>query len=147
LRNQRFGHGELHLALLALLARRPMHGYELMHELAGRMGTRYKPSPGSIYPAVSALSSEGLIDATEHAGRKVYGLTPLGSDALTARLDELARIETDLGVRFSEDSAEAALAHFTRRARDLARHVELETFEATLNQTITSLEGLAKEES
>jgi DNA-binding PadR family transcriptional regulator len=134
------------LALLALLERRPMHGYELMNELAERMGGRYKPSPGSIYPAVSALEAEGLVDSAPSAGRKVYRLTPTGSDALGVRREELARIEEELGVRFSDNVSDAALARFTRRARELAPRIEPEELQATLNQTITSLEGLVKEE-
>ena len=124
-----------------------MHGYELMSELAGRMGARYKPSPGSIYPAVSSLAAEGLVDAALQGGRKVYSLTALGSDALATRAGELTRIEEDLGVRFSEDSADAALARFSRRARELAPGIGLDAFEATLRETITSLEGLVKEGS
>jgi len=123
-----------------------MHGYELMNELAGRMGDRYRPSPGSIYPAVSALAAEGLVDASDHGGKKVYSLTSVGSDALATRLEELARIEEDLGVRLSDGSADAALARFSRRARELAPRVEAARFEATLDDTIASLEGLVKEE-
>ncbi len=140
-----FGHGELHLALLALLAKRPMHGYELMGELAERMGARYKPSPGSIYPAVSALHDEGLIDAEERGGRKVYRITSFGETTLARRLDDLTRLEDDLGVRFTDDSIESAIAHFSRRVRELAGGVDAATLSGVLEGTISTLEGLSKE--
>ena len=145
-KGRRFGHGELHLALLALLAKQPMHGYELMTELATRMGPRYHPSPGSIYPAVSALYAEGLVDADEQTGRRVYRLTPIGEAALQTRLDDLARIEEDLQVKFSDDSADAAIARFARRARELAPSVAAADLEAALARTISTLENLAKED-
>src|SRR5688572_8458328 len=96
----RFGYGELHLVLLALLSERPMHGYELMGEL-GRRVRRYKPSPGSIYPAMQALEGEGLISASEDDDRRVYALTPDGRRALVKRGDRLAALESRLGVRLS----------------------------------------------
>src|SRR5687767_15181430 len=85
----RFGHGELHLVLLALLSQRSMHGYELMGELARRI-RRYRPSPGSIYPAMQSLETEGLIVARDDGDRRVYELTADGRAALFRRADRLA---------------------------------------------------------
>src|SRR6266545_4956349 len=36
----------------ALLAERPMHGYEMIQELTDRTGGVWRPSPGSVYPAL-----------------------------------------------------------------------------------------------
>jgi len=142
---RRFGHGELHLALLALLNGRPMHGYELMGELAARMGPRYKPSPGSIYPAIAALNDESLITAEVHGGKKVYQLTPLGRTALEHRLDELARLEDDLGVTLTDGSVEMSITRFAERVREIAPRVDQVVLEGELDRTLTMLEGLAKE--
>jgi len=75
-------------AILHLLAERPMHGYELITELEQRTGGRWKPSPGSVYPTLSALEDEGLITAVETDGKKRYELTEAGRTWLQERADE-----------------------------------------------------------
>ncbi|MGE5829175.1 MAG: PadR family transcriptional regulator [Micromonosporaceae bacterium] len=65
-------------AVLALLAERPMHGYEMIQELESRTGGVWRPSPGSIYPTLQLLEDEGLIVSEENAGRKRFTLTPAG---------------------------------------------------------------------
>jgi DNA-binding PadR family transcriptional regulator len=72
-------------AILHLLAERPMHGYELINELEQRTGGRWKPSPGSVYPTLSALEDEGLITAVESDGKKRYELTAAGQAWLEER--------------------------------------------------------------
>jgi DNA-binding PadR family transcriptional regulator len=64
--------------VLALLAERPMHGYEMIQELESRTGGVWRPSPGSIYPTLQMLEDEGLIVSEESAGRKRFTLTPAG---------------------------------------------------------------------
>ncbi|MEM3723531.1 MAG: helix-turn-helix transcriptional regulator, partial [Candidatus Hadarchaeales archaeon] len=44
---------------LALLAKGPKHGYELMEELEKKIGK--KPSAGQIYPLLKKLENKGLI--------------------------------------------------------------------------------------
>lgn len=65
-------------ALLALLAERPMHGYEMIQELEQRTGGVWRPSPGSVYPTLQMLEDEGLISAEESGGRKRFTLTDAG---------------------------------------------------------------------
>ncbi len=74
----RAGRGELRSAVLALLAERPMHGYQIIHEIEERSGGSWKPSAGSIYPTLQLLADEGLVSAEESNGRKVYSLTEEG---------------------------------------------------------------------
>jgi DNA-binding PadR family transcriptional regulator len=136
---RRFGHGELHLVLLALLAKRPMHGYDLMNALAERMGRRYKPSPGSIYPAVAVLEAEGLIDAMDEGDRRVYALTEAGRQALDRRAGQLARIESAMEVRFGDDSVEVILARFAERVRREYPHVDSVRLEKALEQALQRL--------
>jgi DNA-binding PadR family transcriptional regulator len=97
-----FRYGELPLVLLALLRRRPMHGYELLGELASLFSPRYDPSPGSVYPAISALSRSGLIGAGDDNGKKRYQLTAAGEEALATRNDQLSAIEARFGVYLRE---------------------------------------------
>jgi DNA-binding PadR family transcriptional regulator len=68
-------------AVLALLAERPMHGYEMITELESRTGGIWRPSPGSVYPTLQLLEDEGLISSEESDGRKRFALTDAGRAA------------------------------------------------------------------
>lgn len=76
----RAGRGEVRSAVLALLAERPMHGYQIIHEIEERSGGSWKPSAGSVYPTLQLLADEGLILAEESNGRKIYSLTEAGRE-------------------------------------------------------------------
>ena len=76
--NTRVGKGDVRTAVLALLAEKPMHGYQLIREIEERSGGAWKPSPGSVYPTLQLLADEGLISAEESNGRKTYSLTVEG---------------------------------------------------------------------
>ncbi|MFD0747821.1 PadR family transcriptional regulator [Phytohabitans flavus] len=67
-------------AVLALLAERPMHGYEMIRELESRTGGIWRPSPGSVYPTLQLLEDEGLIVAETGEGRKRFALTEAGRE-------------------------------------------------------------------
>jgi DNA-binding PadR family transcriptional regulator len=88
-----FDYGELRLLILALLAERPRHGYELIKDIEERLGGAYTPSPGVVYPTLSWLTDMGYTTiASEEAGRKSYGVTPEGGAFLAsnqASVDEL----------------------------------------------------------
>jgi DNA-binding PadR family transcriptional regulator len=72
------GRGDVRLAILHLLAEAPMHGYQIMQELAERTDGMWRPSPGAIYPTLQQLEDEGLVVADEREGKKVYSLTSEG---------------------------------------------------------------------
>ncbi|MCR2783927.1 MULTISPECIES: PadR family transcriptional regulator [unclassified Microbacterium] len=74
----RMGRGDVRTAVLALLAERPMHGYQIIQEIEERSGGSWKPSAGSVYPTLQLLADEGLITAEEAGGRKTYALTEAG---------------------------------------------------------------------
>jgi DNA-binding PadR family transcriptional regulator len=88
----RFEHGsgakegshDVRAAILALLAEKPMHGYQLIHEIEERSGGAWKPSPGSVYPELQLLVDEGLLAAEESNDRKTYSLTDEGRRAADA---------------------------------------------------------------
>ena len=75
-----------------MLRSRPLSGYEILKELSRLSAGRYVPSPGTLYPLLSYLESEGLITAREvYVGRrrkKIYELTPRGEEELAKLLDE-----------------------------------------------------------
>ena len=70
--------GDVRAAILALLAEEPMHGYQIITELTERSGGVWRPSPGSVYPTLSALEDQGLVTADTSEGRRVFQLTPEG---------------------------------------------------------------------
>lgn len=76
----RMGRGDVRAAVLALLAERPMHGYQIIREIEERSGGSWKPSAGSVYPTLQLLADEGLITAEESNGRKTYALTQAGRE-------------------------------------------------------------------
>lgn len=80
----RMGRGDVRAAVLALLAEKPMHGYQIIHEIEARSGGSWKPSPGSVYPTLQLLADEGLVLAEESKGRKTYSLTEEGRLAADA---------------------------------------------------------------
>jgi DNA-binding PadR family transcriptional regulator len=90
----RMGRGDLRAAVLALLAERPMHGYQIISEIAERSGGAWKPSPGSVYPTLQLLADEGLISAEESGGRKTYSLTEAGRAEAEASADRPAPWQT-----------------------------------------------------
>jgi len=76
----RAGRGEVRSAVLALLAERPMHGYQIIREIEERSKGSWKPSAGSVYPTLQLLADEGFIRAEESNGRKIYSLTEAGRE-------------------------------------------------------------------
>lgn len=75
--------GDVRAAILKLLAERPMHGYEMIQEIAERSQNLWRPSPGSVYPTLQLLVDEGLIAATETDGsKKLFELTDDGRAAV-----------------------------------------------------------------
>lgn len=75
----RMARGDVRTAVLSLLAEKPMHGYQIINEIAERSGGSWKPSAGSVYPTLQLLADEGLITAEEQNGRKTYSLTDAGA--------------------------------------------------------------------
>ena len=94
-----FDHGDLRLVVLALLADKPAHGYELIKAIEDRLGGAYSPSPGVIYPTLTLLEELGYAAQLPSEGaKKLYAVTDEGRahleankaavDGLTARMDE-----------------------------------------------------------
>ena len=94
-----FDGGELKLVILALIAEKPRHGYEVIKELSERVGGDYSPSPGVVYPTLTMLEEMGYAKATQdEQGRKLYAITPEGEAQLA---DNKAEVDAIFG-RFRE---------------------------------------------
>ena len=83
----RVSRGDVRIAVIALLAERPMHGYQIIREIEDRSGGSWKPSAGSVYPTLQLLADEGLIVASEDNGRKTYSLTEAGREIADEEAD------------------------------------------------------------
>jgi DNA-binding PadR family transcriptional regulator len=80
-----FDYGELRLLLLAMIAERPHHGYELIKAVEERVGGSYSPSSGVIYPTLSWLDDMGYAQVhAEETDRKRYRITAEGEAFLVA---------------------------------------------------------------
>ncbi|HXW58383.1 MAG TPA: PadR family transcriptional regulator [Solirubrobacteraceae bacterium] len=77
--------GDIRTAALLLLAEEPRNGYQIMQEVEERSGGVWRPSPGSVYPALSQLEDEELIRSQETDGRKLLHLTDAGRELLAQR--------------------------------------------------------------
>jgi DNA-binding PadR family transcriptional regulator len=79
-RGRRTRRGNVRAALLALLAERPMHGYEMIQELDERTGGVWRPSPGSVYPTLQMLEDEDRVTSHEEGGKRLFALSDSGRE-------------------------------------------------------------------
>ena len=86
--------GDVRAAVLALLADRPMHGYEMIKEIEERTDGAWTPSAGSIYPTLQMLEDEGLIRGEESDGKRRFSLTEAGAAAQAEKAGEEAPWDT-----------------------------------------------------
>lgn len=84
-RGRKARRGDIRTAALLLLAEEPRNGYQIMQEVQERSEGVWRPSPGSVYPALQQLEDEGLIRSEEAQGRKLFHLTDAGRAAVQDR--------------------------------------------------------------
>ena len=83
-RGRKFAAAELQLLILALLAEKPCHGYEIIKALDERSNGFYSPSPGMVYPALTYLDEIGHATVAAEGTRKLYRITEDGRAHLEA---------------------------------------------------------------
>src|SRR4051794_26808818 len=81
--------GDVRAAMLVLLEESPQNGYQLIQEIERRSDGLWKPSPGSVYPALQQLEDEGLVRTIEQEGRRAYELTEQGRAHVAENREEL----------------------------------------------------------
>ncbi|WP_220448345.1 PadR family transcriptional regulator, partial [Nonomuraea diastatica] len=74
----RIRRGDVRAALLALLHEGPQNGYQMIQGIEERSRGVWRPSPGSVYPALQQLEDEGLVAADEAGGSRTYRVTEQG---------------------------------------------------------------------
>src|ERR1039457_2582073 len=77
-RGRKARRGDIRTAALLLLNEEPRNGYQIMQEVEERSDGAWRPSPGSVYPALQQLEDEGLIRSQDSDGRKLFALTDEG---------------------------------------------------------------------
>ena len=145
-RTQTFNPGELPLVLLALAETEPMKAYDFIAELERLFGPDYKPSPGGVYPAIQALTMEGLLSAEVDGRAKRYSLTRPGRTALDKRRRQLSALEERTGARLREDgSLRPVLERFVARVmRSSSGRVDPDHVGDVLDGAAAQIEGLAR---
>ncbi len=81
--------GFLRAHILAVLREGDAHGYEIRNRIMRETGF-WKPSFGTLYPALKSMEKEGLVVSREERGKKVYRLTQKGSE-LAEKVSEIKR--------------------------------------------------------
>ena len=113
-----FDRGDLKFMIVRVIARRPMHGYEVMRALEEESRGCYRASPGSVYPTLQMLEDEGYLASDRVEGKRVYSVTPAGeAEAQDGRGAHRLHRRDDLGARAApQDVDEAGLDSDTRNA-------------------------------
>jgi DNA-binding PadR family transcriptional regulator len=132
---RKLGADDLQLLLLALIAEKPSHGYDLIKLLEVRSGGFYVPSPGMVYPALTYLEEAGYATVEPEGAKKLYRISEQGRaylernratvDALFSQLDAIARRMNHGRRAFSDDDDghDYAEANELHQARRHLRHV------------------------
>lgn len=103
--------GQIDLMVLAVVGRKPSHGYDIIRALRLRSGGRLDLAEGTIYPALYRLEQAGYLQSDERTvagrSRRVYQLTSAGRAALRERQrawrDLVESIEAIVGGRAQPD--------------------------------------------
>jgi DNA-binding PadR family transcriptional regulator len=120
-----FGQGDLKLLLLALIADKPAHGYDLIRTIEAKFGGSYVPSPGTIYPTLTLLEEQELITGEAQAGgKKSYSATPAGRQFLAENSDQVKALMTRIDI-MAGSSAHGAPPESIIHAVQTLRHAIL----------------------
>lgn len=118
--------GDVRAALLSLLGEDPKNGYQMIQDIEERSRGVWRPSPGSVYPALQQLEDEGLVASDESGGSRTYRLTDRGRTWVNGRVadpapwDEVASSvpEDRHELRLLWGQLSEAFLHLTRTAND-----------------------------
>jgi DNA-binding PadR family transcriptional regulator len=110
-RGGRMKRGDVRAGILALLAEQPRNGYQIMQELETRSRGMWRPSPGSVYPALQQLEDEGLVREQAGAGGRVFELTDTGRKAVEAQGKQATPWESAASAANDESFELLGLAH------------------------------------
>ena len=145
---RRAGRGDIRAAILVLLGEQPMHGYQIIQELAERTGGVWRPSPGSVYPTLQQLEDEELVrEAASDSGKRVYELTDAGREHAGATEAPWSAVagENEEQLIALRDLAHQVLAA-TRQVAHAGTSAQIEAAQAVLRDARRALYRLLAEE-
>ncbi|MEM3556284.1 MAG: PadR family transcriptional regulator [Conexivisphaerales archaeon] len=130
LKKQISKHGGLRFMVLYILKDGPKNGAEIMDEVEKISHGWWRPSPGSIYPLLSVLVSEGLIDKLNDRKYKltVNGETKVKEFTILMHKNEMTIEEMldaiDNYVLYFEDLGSNKLAPYKERIEQISKKLE-----------------------
>ncbi|WP_253705664.1 PadR family transcriptional regulator [Cellulosimicrobium sp. 72-3] len=148
----RAGRGDVRAAVLLLLAEQPMHGYQVIQEIAERSEGQWRPSPGAVYPALNLLQDEGLVELSADGGRRLATLTEAGTAYVAEHADELGDPFADAAgrggrprreLRAGVEAVAAAVHQVARTGTDEQTTAAAELLERTRRELYLILAGPA----
>jgi DNA-binding PadR family transcriptional regulator len=136
-RGPRVRRGDVRAAILDLLAEgQSWNGYQLIQEIGERTQGVWRPSAGSVYPALQQLEDEGLIQAEAAADRRRnFTLTDEGRTYVQAHADEL---------RASWDAVTGSVDDASVQMHNLARQVAMATVQVAQVGTPAQVQQASK---
>jgi len=155
---RRLGAEDLQLIILALLAEKPAHGYEIIKALSERSSGFYSPSPGMVYPALTYLEEIGFASVEADGTRKLYQITEAGrghleqsrdvADTILARLKWVGEKMEQMRRVFSDEAEPHTISAGLREARSRLRAALVEKRGASEEeqQRIAEILGRAADE-
>jgi DNA-binding PadR family transcriptional regulator len=124
-RGPRVRRGDVRVAILDVLAEEPLNGYQIIGQIAERTSGAWRPSPGSVYPTISQLEDEGLVESSDERGRRTLSITDAGRDYLATHEEEVAAVwapfAEDRGDERHQDGADADDHEFAILKPELGR--------------------------
>ncbi len=130
--------GDVRSAALFLLAEEERNGYQIIQELKERTHGIWRVSPGSIYPALSQLEDEGLIEPVDDGRRKTFRLTDAGRADVEANADK-PRPWAFAEQEAQEDDAGGAGVWFALGQVGMATHAVTQGGDETMLRDATKL--------
>lgn len=159
----------LSLAILGLVSREPMSGYDLRKIFTTTPMGHFSASPGAIYPALRRMEAAGLIEGNTERGdtlrpRRTYAVTdegigllkdmlswPVTHNDVVWRLEELmlrfAFMDGLLGRKVSLRFLRELTARIMEYIPYLRRHLEVQREHGRVNGAYALEQGIAKYEA
>src|SRR5271170_3833696 len=139
-RGPRVRRGDVRSAILDLLAEggeeaRTWNGYQIIQEIGERTQGVWRPSAGSVYPALQQLEDEGLITAAGEDRRRNYTLTDEGRTYVQAHADQL---------RAAWDAVTGSVDDAAVQMHNLARQVAMATVQVAQAGSPTQVQQASK---
>jgi DNA-binding PadR family transcriptional regulator len=128
--------GDVRAAILDLLSEgEAWNGYQIIQEIGERTQGVWRPSAGSVYPALQQLEDEGLITAAGEDRRRNYTLTDEGRAYVQAHADEL---------RAAWDAVTGSVDDAAVQLHNLARNVAMATVQVAQAGTPVQVQQASK---